>query len=161
MPGAVQSSTRSAWEDRFVEPKPDQLIEHYEAGSAQFFEACRERLSDFEGVEESVSWQGLPWRWTLVYTLEGDPTRAFAYLVADPAAPTVSIPLNDEIVDSMPVKRLKKHIRDGIFMAKRVESTLWATWEIAAKTQLDEVMDIAKRKHKFVVASRVEEPAEA
>jgi len=143
---------RTAWEDRFTEPTVEQMKSHYGKQLLTLFDSARERLLEFDGVEESVSWQGLPWRWTALYTVAGDPTPAWTYLVPDPEGVVLCVPLNASIVGSMPMKRLKKHIRDGIYMAKQVHETIWATWQVSAKTQLDEVLDVSKRKHKYITA---------
>jgi hypothetical protein len=145
---------RTAWENRFERPTIAALSSHYQKQLGALFEGARERLLEFEGVTEGVSWQGLPWRWTVVYEVEGDPTPAWVYLVADPEGVVLCVPVNRDIIESMPMKRLKKHIRDGIYMGKQVQETVWSTWQVTARTQLDEVLDVAKRKHKFIVASR-------
>lgn len=143
---------RKAWENRFAQPSLDALSEHYPKQLATLFAHARDRLLEFDAIHETISWQGLPWRWCLVYSTDGDPTPAWTYLVPDPEGVTLCVPVNQDIVDSMPMKRLKKHIRDAIYMGKQVEQTIWATWQLTAKTQVDEVLDIAKRKHKYITA---------
>lgn len=150
MGSALKVAERTAWEDRFSEPSLEALTAHYGKQFSSLFDVARERLLDFESAGERVSWQGLPWRWCLVYGVEGDNTPAFAYLVPDPEGVVLCVPLNQPIIESMPMKRLKKHIRDGVYLAKHVETTVWATWQVTARTQLDEVLDVAKRKHKFI-----------
>jgi hypothetical protein len=151
MSNAVKAPVRNAWEDRFKQPSADDLSAHYNKQLGALFEAARERLSGFDGVTEHVRWQGLPWRWCLRYETEGDPTDAWTYLVPDPAGPILSVPLTCDMIDAMPMKRLKKHVRDGMTFGKRVGDVVWATWQTTNKPQLDEVLDISKRKHKYLV----------
>jgi hypothetical protein len=149
-----KAPTRLAWEDRFTRPSLDELKGHYNKQLAGMFEAARSRLREFEGVEEQLTWMGLPWRWTLRYAIEGDPTDAWVYLVPDPLGVEVTIPLTMQMIDSMPTKRLKKHVRDGITFGKRVGEVTWASWQPATKGPLDEVLDVAKRKHKYLAELR-------
>ncbi len=151
MSSAAKAPVRTAWEDRFKQPAADDLSAHYNKQLGALFESARTKLVSYEGVEEEVVWQGLPWRWCLRYRTESDPTDAWTYLVPDPLGPVMSVPLTTEMIESMPMKRLKKHIRDGVTFGKRVGNTVWATWQMTNKPQLDEVVDVAKRKHKFLV----------
>jgi hypothetical protein len=114
-----------------------------------------------EDADEAISWQGLPWRWTLVYRCEGDPTEVFAYLVPDPEAPKLSLPLTAEMIQSMPVKRMKKHIRETLDHARCVGALRWPTFEVTSKSALVDVLDIAKRKRKFIEKQQKEAEAEA
>lgn len=149
-----KAPTRLAWEDRFRQPTLDELKGHYNKQLGSLFDAARARLLEFDGVEEEIIWMGLPWRWTLRYRVEGDPTEAWVYLVPEPLGVEVTIPVTVAMVESMPTKRLKKHVRDGITFGKRVGELVWATWQPPTKGPLDEVLDVAKRKHKYVIERR-------
>jgi len=148
--GYSLKKTRLAWEDQFRMPSLDELRNHYPKQLGNLISAARDRLLEFDGVEEEIAWQGLPWRWTLTYRCPEDPTRAWAYLVPDPEKPKISMPLTQEMVAALPMRRLKKFVRDGVVFARRVENVYWATWEITNRAQLDEVLDLAKRKHQFI-----------
>lgn len=148
--GYSLKKTRLAWEDQFRIPTLDDLRNHYPKQLGNLISLARERFLQFEGVEEEILWQGLPWRWTLTYSCPEDPTRAWAYLVPDPEKPKISMPLTQDMVAALPMRRLKKFVRDGVLLARRVENVYWATWEITNRAQLDEVLDLAKRKHQFI-----------
>lgn len=150
MSPAGKAPVRTPWEDRFRQPSLDDLTAHYNKQLSGLFDAARAKLLDFEGVDDSIRWQGLPWRWCLRFEAPGDPTDAWVYLVPDPLGPIVSVPLTMDMIESMPMKRLKKHVRDGVFLSKRVGEVIWATWQPTNRTQLDEVLDVAKRKHKYL-----------
>ncbi len=156
-------NARPCWQDRFRQPRVEELRNGYiEAPEAEedaldprealkLLDTARERLLAAPAdVVETVEWQGLPWRWAIVYAIEGDPTRALAYLVPDPAGPRLAVPLTSEMIDAMPLRRMKKHIRDGLTSGRRVGGTIWASFDINAKLQLDEVLDLAKRKVRFI-----------
>jgi hypothetical protein len=147
---SLQPGRQLAWENRFQEPSPEDLGSHYNKQVRNLIESARERLSGFEGVEEVVSWEGLPWRWTMKFRLPNDPTRAWAYLVPHPEGPQLAVPLTGEMIESLPLRRMKKHVRDGVAFGTRVDNVLWATWDIQTKSHLDDVLDVAKRKHKFI-----------
>lgn len=150
---SLQPGRQLAWENRFQTPEVEDLGSHYNKQVRNLIDSARELLSGFDGVEEQVSWEGLPWRWTMVFTMPNDPTRAWAYLVPHPEAPQLSVPLTGEMIDALPLRRMKKHIRDGVAFGTRVDNTLWATWEITSKSHLQDVLDVAKRKHKFIGAT--------
>jgi len=143
--------TRLAWEDKFRRPKVEELFDHYPSKQLEAVaQAARARLREFTEVEEKIEWQGMPWRWTLTYTCEMDPTRAWVYLIPDPAKVQLCIPLTTSMVQSLPMRRLKKVIRDGIVYSKFVAGTYWPCWDVPAKTNLEELIDLAGRKHKYV-----------
>lgn len=150
--GYATKKSRTAWEDRFKVPTFDDLRSHYNRQMAGLVEHIRERLMSFPGVSEDVTWEGLPWRWTLTYRCADDPTRAWAYLVPDPVAPKISMPLTADMVQAFPLHRFKKPIRDGVLCARIVGGVHWATFDVGSKAMLDDVLDLAKRKHQFIMA---------
>ncbi|MBL0927772.1 MAG: hypothetical protein IBJ11_08985 [Phycisphaerales bacterium] len=151
--GYAAKKTRPAWEDRFARPSADLLLEDCGKTKGKLLETAVERLRGMERVEEQLSWQGLPWRWTLTFTAPSDPTRAFAYVVPDPEKPKIALPLTTEMIAAMPLRRLTKYVRDGVEGARWVGSVAWATWEIESKGQLDEILDLVRRKHQFLTSA--------
>ncbi|MBC7773653.1 MAG: hypothetical protein H7210_14255 [Pyrinomonadaceae bacterium] len=150
-PKMPKASKRLAWEDKFRRPEVAELFSHYPSKQlATVAEAIRNRLREFTEVQESVQWQGTPWRWTFTYTCELDPTRAWAYLIPDPAKVQLCIPLTTPMVQSLPMRRLKKVVRDGIVYSKFVAGTYWPCWDVQSKANLDELFDLAARKHKYI-----------
>ncbi|MBY0312628.1 MAG: hypothetical protein K2W85_11210 [Phycisphaerales bacterium] len=148
------SSLKCAWNDKFRMPEVAQLRGGLNKPLQSVFDDAREELKRLEGVSESVSWQGVPWRWTLVYTMAEVPTeRALAYLVPDPQRVQMCVPLNQEQIEKLPMKRLKKSIRDGVVHARSVAGVWWPTWDVPTRGALDEVLELVVRKHKMVTAS--------
>lgn len=143
---------RVAWDDRFREPAVDELFKGVSShGGAEQFKELRKRLGAFQGVQERVQWQGVPWRWTLVYSCDLDPTRAFAYLVPDPAKPQIAIPLTVAMVESLPLKRMKKAVRDAVLLSKFVAGVYWPSWTLEAGVPVDELAEILQRKYRGVM----------
>lgn len=147
---ATKLPQRNAWDDRFARPTEEALLELHPKTVQRLLEQARETLTSYEGSAEKLDWEGLPWRWCWSYSKEGDPTRAMAYLTPEPGRPQLSVPLTVAMIESMPVKRLKKHVRDGLIGARKVSEIRWASWEFSSKTELEDVLDIVKRKNRFI-----------
>ena len=140
--------SRLPWEDRFKTPSVQNLREPYNKQLSNLLDTAREQFLSVTGVEERISWQGVAWRWTLTYQAPDDPTRAWVYLIPHPEGPRIAMPMTEEMVEALPKRRLKKFVTDGITSARRVGAMHWAVWEITNKTNLDDVMDLARRKLK-------------
>lgn len=136
---------RTPWQDRFRKPSVDDLRDHYNKQLGGLLDAAREALCSGTRVHEEIAWQGLPWRWTLTYRCEGSRGPVWAYLVPDPQRPILVMPLTRELVGTLPMTRLKKHIRDAIISSRLVSGIHWATWELTSKSQLAEVLEIVER----------------
>lgn len=140
---------RLAWENRFHRPTFDELCKGLTRQASELIGAARDRLRRLPGVTEELSWEGLPWRWTFLYRMPGDNGRAWAYLVPDPAKPLIALPLTQEMLSSLALHRVKKHVKDGVAQARLVNGVHWATWEITGKTQLAEVMQLVEQKQRL------------
>jgi hypothetical protein len=148
---AAAETAREAWENEFREPSLEELRGMYEDSELHLFDACREGAVELEGVEWEIAWEGVPWRWCLRFTHPAD-EGVFAYLAPMPEKPELCVPLSSECVDSIPLRRLKKYGRDGIVKAKKVGSQRWPSWTLSAKTELEEMLDVMKRKHRFLTS---------
>lgn len=144
------AASKSAWEDRFRTPTVQDLFESCRRQISSLIESVRDRLLSKPGMSEAVEWQGLPWRWTMTYSNPSDPSHAWAYLVPDPEKPVLSIPMTSEMVDSMPLHRMKKHVRDGVLTSRQVDGVYWASWELTSKAQLQDVLELVERKHTYL-----------
>ena len=85
-----------------------------------------------------------------IFACDPDPTRAFAYIIPDPGKLQICVPLVVPMVQVLPLRRLKKYIRDGIVYSKFVGGVYWPTWELSVKSHLDDIMDLCQRKHKYI-----------
>lgn len=139
--GTLKST--AVWTDRFVQPSPEALLGGIPKTISPPLEAAREKLVQFEGLAESVMWQGV-WHWTLVYRHESDLSRAMAYLVPDPIKPRLCVPVPNELVPGLPVKKLSRFVRDGILHAPVVGQIRWACWSLSLKSQAEELMQLVQ-----------------
>jgi hypothetical protein len=137
--------SRFAWSDRFRTPTVSDLLASFNKHLAGVVNHTRERLLAVDGVKEEVSWQGV-WNWTLVYRIPGEGERGWVYLVPDPSKPRLAIPVQDELIAELPVKKLSKFVRDGLAHAPSVDSVRWAHWEIQGKNQADDILSLAESK---------------
>jgi hypothetical protein len=146
---------RVPWEDRFQAPEAGDLIGVMPRHLGSLVQHAREGLMSLGGVSEAVVWRGVPWRWTLTFADEGEPERPWAYLVPQPTKPVLAIPLSVQVVQSLPVKRMSKGVRDGIALAAQVAGVFWAQWELTSKAQVGELLMIAKRRRECELSATV------
>lgn len=145
---------RSLWEDRFARPTTEQLLGACPKTLSGVLDYARECLSGLVGVQEELSWQGIPWRWTLVYRHESDRTRAFAYLVPDPLKPRLAVPIPNVLVSSLPIKKVSKYIRETVVQSPVVGSIRWCQWDAQTNGNVDEVIALAEMKLSAVTAAQ-------
>ena len=143
---------RDAWEDRWREPTPDQLLEVLKDQHRSPLQWLVEQARQLADVELHMRWYGKAWKWTLELSFtdsEGNDLGVLAYVVPSPELPIVSIPLPTETYDELPMRRLNKYIRDGIRSAKRAVSLYWVSWTPASKSDAEHLFDLIKRKHRM------------
>lgn len=136
---------RSAWMDRFRTPSAEDLLNALSAERGALVGQARQQLAALETVRESLSWVGLPWRWTFVYRRRGDQRRPIAYLVPNPEGPELAIPLADRMIADLGFRKLPRFVREGIIAAVYVNGVHWASWELASQTVLDELLSLVRR----------------
>jgi hypothetical protein len=142
------SKQRNCWEDRFRAPTFSELRGVLNKPHEHLLEVARERLIGLEGVQESIEWRGIPWRWTLAYAVEG---RSLAYLVPQPGRPRMAIPLADDLLAAMDLRKASKLVRDAIVFAPRVGDVIWPAWDLQNRAQIDELVGVARRKHELLL----------
>jgi hypothetical protein len=158
------NTVKCAWSDKFRMPSLDELRSGLPKPLQQVFDDARHRLSYLDGVTESLVWQGVPWRWTLVYVGGGSGTsegRPSVYLVPDPQRIQICVPLCKDQIEHLPLKRMKKSIRDGVVFARSVAGVWWPTWDVPTVGALDEVFELVTRKHKLLSGADAGTPVEA
>jgi hypothetical protein len=152
---------RTPWEDRFSTPTEEALLADVAPPGGAGVREVIERLGALTGLERSVAWQGVPWRWTIVFRRAGEeasltPPPAFAYVIPHPVAPGVCVPLPAAVAAGLPMKKLKKGIKDVLAHAPVVDGVHWASWELAGDGAVDaaDVVEIAERKHAAIMSSQ-------
>jgi len=145
---------RISWQDRFQTPGVAELLAPFAKPQLQLIEQARQSLLQLDGVTESIAWLGIPWRWTLAFGVEGA-GRPWAYLVPQPGKPLLAIPMSGETVAALPIRRLSKFIRDVIVLSPKVAGVHWMQWEITGRTQVEDLIGLARRQHESVLSATV------
>lgn len=136
--GARGGSTRRAgeeglsakrWRDKFTPATAEELLSDLGERRAGVDRVRSLLLGDAQ-VAENVSWQGVSWRWSLVYTRPGDATRAWAYVVPDPCGPRICVPLPEGATEQIRMRRLKKGAREAVLHGQVVAGVRWVMLEI-------------------------------
>lgn len=144
----------AAWQDRFSVPTAEGLRRGMAKPLGDIVEKARITLTELGGLVEDISWEGVAWHWTIVYhTPAQNGGHAWAYLIPDPQGPKLAVPLDEDEVRRLPLARAKKHVRDGVMSAKRVNRTWWAVWDVNSKSALEDVLDLVRRRHKLSLGS--------
>ncbi len=144
---------RLPWEDRWAEPTLDQLMEPIVPQPRKALKTLMEQVEELGQVERSVTWYGPAWKWTLEYLLQdeqGADLNVLCYLVPSTASPVICVPLTEDVVERLPMRRLNRFIRNGIRSAKCAVSIHWAVWNLTAVAEAGHLMDLIKRKHKIL-----------
>ncbi|USN97922.1 MAG: hypothetical protein H6810_06935 [Phycisphaeraceae bacterium] len=130
----MPETTRKApapWADEFTQPTLAGLVEGLEAAERPAFEAAVEALKGRKGGRERVTWQGLPWRWTVCVTVSGVERPALAYLVPRPGGPFVCIPVPIEGPGAPGLDELSKAVRSRLSNSPVVAGFVWAEWPVS------------------------------
>lgn len=144
---------RPAWEERFRLPTRDDLLNAFNRPQRHLIDVLRTGLLALESVEESLTWRGIPWRWSLSYSQEGESDRAWAYLVPQPAKAVFCLPIAADSLESLPLRKLSRPVRDSIFAATQVGGVYWPQWELVSRTQVDDLFLLARRRHESLLAT--------
>lgn len=175
-PSMAFGGLRTAWNDKFARPGAADLVALHAELARGALVRVRAGFGGLSGLQESVDWQGVPWRWTFVFRGTGDliehsppatagpapvasPSglsllRAFAYVVPEPGKVQVCVPLTGAQIEAMPLKKMKRPVREGIATARSVAGVWWPTWELGGTAaDVEDVLDVAGRKHRFLLAA--------
>ncbi|MEM6460028.1 MAG: hypothetical protein AAF710_11630 [Planctomycetota bacterium] len=152
---------RNAWEEQWQTPTFEQLMALQKEQHVALLSTLLERLEAYDGIERSLIWHGQSWKWTIQYTYAGPdaneatdpPPMPVAYFVPNPESPVFCMPLRQEHLDQLPMKRLNRFIRDGIRSAKCAVEVHWAKWSPTAMTEVEHLTDLIKRRHKMLVGA--------
>lgn len=140
------SYDRSAWEDRFNEPTLRALREPLGADALKAFDRADAALRELTGsAEPKLIWHGACWRWTLEYKFNRG-RDTLAVLVPNPADLQLAAPVSEAFVESLPKRRLKRAVRDGLELASPPFDTNWAVWSLTSVSLLEEVLSLLERK---------------
>ncbi len=136
---------RSAWEDRFNRPTVERLKESLPAAATRLFDRLLRDVRALEGVTESFAWHGDCWRWTIEFHVEHS-NEPLAVLVPAPSDLQLAVPLDREFVRSLPQRRMKRSVRDGIDLAQEPFDTRWGVWSIQSAGLVEDLVDLVELK---------------
>lgn len=131
------AKSRSLWEDRFTRPTVEALLAEIPKPGVTLIEGFRDALVAEGTLAEGLSWQGIPWRWSLTYS---DGRRLAAYIVPNPAKPGVCVPIPAGFLASLPPRKLSKTVREVVASSPAVAGTNWAQFDLTSKTMADELL---------------------
>jgi hypothetical protein len=149
---SIEFKHKSVWENKFRSPTLAELKAAYPKPVQQLVDEAREALVTFGDYKEDLAWLGIPWRWSLVYRQPGEPLAA-AYLVPQPVKPRLAVPVEMEFVLTAPTRKLSKFIREGLVHCPEVGGIRWASWELLAKNQIDEIIDFMTLRRQAALAN--------
>lgn len=149
----VPAKKTSPWEDKFREPTLDELRDAYPKPMRALFDDAHKRIIELCEPTEELVWEGHPWRWCLRFTIPNDPTHAFAWLVPNPEKPRIGACFTGEMLQAMPLHRMKKYMKEILVASHDVGGKFWSEFEITSKPQLDDAFDLLKRKHSIIHAA--------
>jgi hypothetical protein len=139
------SSPRLPWHDRFCTPTVDQLREALPPPRRHAFDLLRASLLELHGVKEHCAWHGECWRWTIEYRVSRS-MEPLAVIVPSPDDLQLAVPLSREFTQALPMKRLKRPVRDGLELAQEPFDTRWGVWSISSKSLIDDLQDLVELK---------------
>lgn len=153
-------TTKIPWQDRWAEPTLAQLLDPVKESHRKPLDNLMAAVEAYEGVTRKIIWAGLGWQWTIEYCLEGkhesghESPDAFVYIVPDPEQPQFVIPLRDEDIEQVPIRRVNRFIRDQLRSAKCSVGIHWCKWSPSAQTEVEHLLDLLKRKWKILTGKK-------
>ena len=141
----IEAYQRLPWKDHFNQPAAGQLRKALPAEAAETFDNLRKHLLALDGVEERLGWYGHCWHWTLVYQTAHakDP---LAVVIPSPEDLQLAIPLEPGFAKSLPLKRMKRAVREGLDLAREPFDTRWAVWSLQMPRLIDDLIDLIDLK---------------
>lgn len=148
------------WEDRWNEPTLDELWAPNKEHHQRLLQGIYEGVTQFEGMERTLAWHGEGWKWTIEFNMpelglggKANGEDALAYIVPRPETPIVCVPLTDEQVETFPMRRLNRVVREGIKGAKQSVDIRWCKYTPSQPGEVDHLLDLIKRKIKAIKAA--------
>lgn len=143
---------RIAWEDRFSQPTVPRLREELPLPAAKLFDQLRQRVLDLDGIKETFSWRGPCWRWTVEFHTACS-AEPLALVIPSPTDLQLAIPLDREFTRSLPVRRMKRAVRDGLELAQDPFDTRWGVWSLQSEGLLEDLQELIDLKLRYVSSS--------
>jgi|GEM_PF-1848364 len=135
------------WENRFFRPSPLDLLSELPKSASTLAEALRTGLTSPPRFVERLAWQGIPWRWSFVFTPNPATEPAAAklaglsiYLIPSPIKLEVALALPDASLSLVLAKKQPKALKETLAAASLVGLQRFVTWGPSAKAHTDEIL---------------------
>lgn len=134
-----------SWTDYFNEPSYEILRKNLPDETAVFIDLARKSLNRLDGVTEKMTWFGYGWHWTVgFYTSHRE--EPLVVIIPDPADLQLAMPLDRQFLESIPLKDVKKSLREGLELAQAPFDTRWGVWSLDNAGILTDFMELVDRK---------------
>ncbi|MFG0259434.1 MAG: hypothetical protein ACF8LK_03695 [Phycisphaerales bacterium JB041] len=144
---------RSPWEDRFTSPSVETLVAALEPETAGVTAMFRDALGTEHGLPERLEWCGVPWKWSLTYRADRSAdAEVLAYLVPNPEAPTVVFRLTHEQFNGLPLRKLSRHVREGLAPTRLVAGICWPEWRYQSEAQAQDLLELFGLLHSLTTS---------
>ena len=157
--------SRLPWQDRWNQPDTDELLKPLKAQHRRILEKMMAQLDELGATERQLVYYDPEWNWTIQYKLPAqgkdgkDQPRTLCYLIPNHEQPLICVPLSDDDINQLPIKKLAKLVREGIRIAKNAVATHWAIWSPNNQVELAHVLDLVTQTHELAVTEAQAAPA--
>lgn len=135
------------WENRFSRPSPEDLLSELPKPASTLADALRSGLTSSHRFLERLTWQGIPWRWSFLFTPNPATEPAAAknaglslYLIPAPTKLEVTLTLPDTSLSQVLAKKQPKTLKETLATASLVGLQRFVRWEPTAKSHTDEIL---------------------
>ena len=142
------------WHDRWSQPTIEQMLEPLNPQHHKAVTSLMGRAGAYEYVVRSLVWYGAGWNWSVQFDLKdpkGNDLETLCYVVLKAETPLVCIPLPEATYNRLPIRRLHKYVRTELRRCKRTFDCYWATWNLSASSEMEQLTDLLKRKVKIAL----------
>lgn len=149
---STAQKTVEAWQDRWNRPSLKDLLAGLKAHQSRNFEILMALMDEREETEQSIIWYGPSWKWTVRYLWnkgKGEPIQ-FAYFIANVEQPIICMPMTQAFVETVPVRRLSKFVRESLKSSKQAVDLIWGSWTPGPESEANQLGDLVKRRIKFL-----------
>jgi hypothetical protein len=153
-------SSQPAWQDRFKVPTIEALREALPPAATRAFDNVLSAMRELDNLTEHLAWHGECWRWTIEFRAAATRRNAanlepLAVIVPNPADLQLAVPLSREFVRSLPIKRMKRAVRDGLELAQEPFDSHWGVWSITSRSLIDDLQDLVELKLRHLARKAV------
>ncbi|MFK7961120.1 MAG: hypothetical protein AB8G96_11410 [Phycisphaerales bacterium] len=139
----------NAWQDRFNTPDVTTLRKGVDTEAAEAFDRIRTDLLRVEGAREVMAWYGQSWGWSIEYHVDAIDDGPLAVIIPAPEDVQMAMTIEPDFLAQLPLRRMKRAIRDGLDLASPPFDTNLAVWSLQPVHILDDLMDLIERRLKF------------